>query len=154
MKLLHFAVLGVPLLLAACSGGTPPAAPAASSSAAPQAAPQAAAAAPASADNLAPLFGTWAADLSQCGQPTGPIKISATRFEGAENGCDIGGYTDNGDGTFTAALACQSQGQTANENIKMRPIFAPTGEGIDLIYVDRDNQAFTVLRCKEPKAAN
>jgi hypothetical protein len=158
MKLLHFAALGVPLLLAAGSGGTPPpATPAASSSAAPQTAataPQSAAAAPASAEGLAPLFGTWPADLSQCGQTTGPIKISQTRFEGAENGCDISGYADNGDGTFTAALACQSQGQTANENIRMRPIFAPTGEGIDLIYVDRGNQAFTVLRCKEPKAAN
>ncbi|HWA18228.1 MAG TPA: hypothetical protein VG757_04475 [Devosia sp.] len=150
MKLNYLAALGVPLLLAACSGGPPPATPADSSSAA----PQAAAAAPANNDSLAPLFGTWAADLGQCGQQTGPIKISQTRFEGAENGCDITGYTDNGDGTFTAALACQSQGQTANENIRMRPIFAPTGEGIDLVYVDRDNQAFTVLRCKEPKAAN
>jgi hypothetical protein len=154
MKLLRLAILGVSLALAACSGGTPPAAPAASSSAAPQgaAAAPSAAAAPANAESLAPLFGTWAADLSQCGQTAGPIKISASRFDGAENGCDIGGFTDNGDGTFTAALACQSQGQTAKENIKMRPIFAPTGEGIDLIYVDRDNQAFTVLRCEEKKA--
>lgn len=101
---------------------------------------------------LAPLFGTWALDPKQCGGQV--LKISKTRFEGADNGCDISGYTDNGDGTYTAAMSCTSGGQTAAENIQMRPIFAPTGEGIDLVYLNRDNLATTVLRCPEPAAAN
>ncbi len=29
----------------------------------------------------------------------------------------------------------------------MRPIFAPTGEGIDMVYLDRDNFKSEVLRC-------
>jgi hypothetical protein len=98
---------------------------------------------------VAALFGTWAADLGQCGGPTGPIMISQTRFEGAENGCDITGFTDNGDGTYTAALACQSQGQASNESIRMTPMFAPTGRAIEMVYLDRDNQTFTVLSCNK-----
>jgi hypothetical protein len=72
--------------------------------------------------------------------------------EGAENGCEITGFTDNGNGSFNAALTCESQGQTADETIQMRPIFAPTGEGIDMVYLDRDNAAFTVLRCRSATA--
>ncbi|RYE10225.1 MAG: hypothetical protein EOP22_05740 [Hyphomicrobiales bacterium] len=147
-RLLPIAVLPA-LLLAAC-GGEPAPTPPAASAAAPAATP--AVAAPASDELLAPLFGTWALDPSQCGGPV--LKISKARFEGAENGCDISGFTDNGDGTFTAAMSCTAEGQTAGESIKMRPIFAPTGEGIDLTYVDRDNLETTVLRCPEPAAAN
>jgi hypothetical protein len=151
MKHLRNALLAAPILLAACSGGTPPP-PASGTSSVPQeAAP--ATAAPASKDALAPVIGTWAADLSQCGNTAGPISISDTRFEGAENGCDIGSFTDNDDGTVTAALSCNSQGQTAKESIKLRPIFGPSGEGIEMIYLDRDNKSFVVYRC-EQSAAN
>ncbi|MEQ1770176.1 MAG: hypothetical protein ABL879_10075 [Devosia sp.] len=159
MKLLRLAVLATPLVLAACSGSAPPATESSSASAAaPQAAaekPAAPAAAPAEASLLDPLYGKWAVDLKQCEGPgPGAITISETRFEGAENGCDINGFTDNKNGTFTAALTCSSQGQTANENIQMRPIFAPTGEGIDMVYLNRKNATFTVLRCKQPAARN
>ena len=148
MRLLPLAVLPA-LLLAACSGGEPaaPAAPAASSEA-----PAPVAATPASDDALAPLFGTWALDPAQCSGPV--LKISKARFEGAENGCDISSFTENGNGSYTAAMSCAAEGQTANESIQMRPIFAPTGEGIDLVYLNRDNLAATVLRCPEPAAAN
>ena len=148
MRLLPFAILPA-LLLAACSGSEP-AAPATSSEAAPAATPVAAA--PASDDALAPLFGTWALDPSQCSGPV--LKISKARFEGAENGCDITSFSDNGNGTYTAAMSCTAEGQTANESIQMRPIFAPTGEGIDLVYLNRENLAATVLRCPEPAATN
>jgi predicted small lipoprotein YifL len=149
MRLLHLsATLLSALLLASCGNNAPPAAP---SSEVPTA-QQAAATAPATDDSLTPLFGTWALDPAQCGGQV--LKISRARFEGAENGCDISGYTDNGDGTYTAAMSCVSQGQTANESIKMRPVFAPTGEGIELTYVNRDNLASTVLRCPEPTPAN
>jgi hypothetical protein len=94
---------------------------------------------------LAPLFGTWATDLSNC--ENGAITISRTRFEGAENGCDIASIVDTGGWNFVATLACTSQGQSVRERIGMVPLFAPTGEGIGLTYLDRDNQQVTVLRC-------
>jgi hypothetical protein len=152
-------LLAVPatlVLLAACSGGgdsgpsssteaTPaPVAPAASSSA-----PATPIAAPADADALKPLFGTWGLDPANCGDQV--LKISAKRFEGPGSGCDITGFTDNGDGTYTAAMSCTAKGQTSNERISMRPIFAPTGEGIDLVYLDRDNLQSEVLRCEATK---
>ena len=135
----------VPLLaLAACTGNAPP--PAEPSSAPPAPSQEAE---PATDEALAPLFGTWALDPNQCEQN---IKISKTRFEGAENGCDITSFGDNGDGSFTAAMSCLSQGQTADEQIRMRPVFAPTGEGVELTYLNRDNLETLLLRCAEPAA--
>jgi hypothetical protein len=137
------------LLLAACNGGDKPAAetPVAETSAAvtPVAAAPAAVATPASSRALKSLFGTWAPDLANCGDQA--IKISATAFEGAGNTCSVSGYTDNGDGTFTAAMSCSSSGKSADEKVQMRPIFAPSGEGIDLVYLSRNNQKAEVLRC-------
>ena len=133
------------LLLAACSNeAQPPAQPSAVSSAPATAQPVAA-----DEDALAPLFGTWGLDPAMCDQT---LKISRTRFEGAENGCDISSFTDNGDGTYTAAMTCLSEGQTAEEQIKMRPVFAPSGEGVELTYLNRDNLETLLLRCAGPDA--
>ncbi len=140
--------IALTLLVSACGGPAPaPEQPAQPSSAAP--APQQ----PAAVDDamLEPVVGTWGLDPAVCDQV---IRISKTRFEGAENGCDISGFTDNGDGTLTAAMSCTSQGQTADEQIKMRPVFAPTGEGLELTYLNRDNLQTLLLRCAEPSAAN
>jgi hypothetical protein len=135
------------LPLAACGGGTPPAASSAqSTSAAPAPAPTAGK--PAKDADLAPLFGTWALDPSQCGGQV--LKISKSRFEGPGSGCDISGFVDNGNGSYTATMTCTANGQASTERISMRPIFAPTGEGIDLIYLDRKNLASEVLRCEGP----
>jgi hypothetical protein len=46
-------------------------------------------------------------------------------------------------------MTCTSQGQSADESIKMRPIFAPTGEGIELTYLNRNNLETTLLRCPD-----
>ncbi len=145
MRQLRLAGIILPaLLLAACGGGTPPAQT--SSAPAPAAAPtQTAAAKPADDKALAPLFGSWGLDPANCGQQV--LKISKTRFEGPGSGCDISGYSDNGDGTYTAQMSCAANGATSTEKIQMRPIFAPTGEGIDLVYLDRQNQTSEVLRC-------
>lgn len=154
-------------LLAAC-GDSPPApdqtaaatpAPATTTTtvAAETQAPAAAASTPAAAappapaasdDAMAPLVGLWSADLATCGST--PIRITPTTFEGAENQCQIGSLTDNGDGSVTAALDCVSEGARTSENIVMRPLFAPTGEGIGLTYPQRDNAEVTLLRCLQP----
>ena len=133
------------LLLAACTGGgdTPPAAPSSQAGAATTATQPVAP----GDEALAPLFGTWALDPAACTQT---LKISKTRFEGAESGCDIASYNDNGDGSYTAALSCG----TAQEQIRMRPVFAPTGEGIELTYLNRNNQETLVLRCADGEAGN
>ena len=134
------------LLLAACGGGNPPTQSTSSAAQAPAAPPaQTVAAKPADDKALAPLFGSWGLDPANCGQQV--LKISKTRFEGPGSGCDITGYSDNGDGTYIAQMSCTASGATSNEKIQMRPIFTPTGEGIDLVYLDRQNQQTEVLRC-------
>jgi hypothetical protein len=146
MRRLSIAASVLPLfLLAACGGGGNPPVPAPSSE--PVAAARAAQPVAAGDEALAPLFGSWGLDPAACTQT---LEISKTRFEGAENGCDIAGYTDNGDGSYTASLTCG----TTQEQIRMRPVFAPTGEGIELTYLNRNNQETLVLRCAEAEAAN
>lgn len=152
-----FQIAPLALALAACSGGgsKPPAAPA------PSAQPTATIAAPArpgpakpaTAQALAPLMGTWAADLTACGTAA-TISVSASQFTGAENRCAIASFGDNGDGTFTATTNCTAEGRTATERIRMDPVFAPTGEGITLTYLDRGNEEVTVLRCDAAPAAS
>lgn len=145
--MLRRAALAFPVLvLAACSNTEAPA-PAPSSAPPPAASAEALPVATAAEDDLEPLFGTWALDPARCEGPV--LRISRTRFEGAENGCDITSFTDNGNGSYTAQLRCTAGGSSVEEAISMRPIFAPTGEGIDLTYLNRDNLVTTVLRCPE-----
>ena len=149
MTLLRLAsALPLVALLAACDDNPkPPVAelPAITAPAA-AASPARAAATPASAAAAEPMFGSWSASLANC--DTAAVTITATEFLGAENRCDITRLDDNGDGTFTAGLACTSQGQTASENIRMTPVFAPTGEGVVLEYLDRGGERVTLLRCR------
>lgn len=152
MRALSLLPLLLVIPLASCGGGTPPAD---SSSAAANVAATAPSLAPAAAKpgtgkpakdaDLKPLFGTWALDPDQCGGQV--LKISKTRFEGPGSGCDISGFVDNGNGSYTASMSCAANGQASTERISMRPIFAPSGEGIDLVYLDRKNLASEVLRC-------
>ena len=147
MRHLPLIAIAIPaaLLLAACGSGTPPPPQTASTSSSAAAPTTTQVATPANDDALKPLIGNWGLDPANCGDQV--LKISAKRFEGPGSGCDISGFTDNGDGTFTAAMSCTANGQTSKERIQMRPIFAPTGEGIDLVYLDRKNLASEVLRC-------
>ncbi len=147
--------------LAACGNNPepPPAAPAASTPApapAPDASPMAAnpvELAPAQTDiaaAFAPIAGRWSADLASCGAENGTITISQTSFEGYENTCAINELANDGNGNFTASMSCQSEGQTATERVLMRPVFAPTGEGVELTYLDRGGEPVTILRCAAP----
>jgi hypothetical protein len=94
--------------------------------------------------DFAALFGTWGYDAPAC---SSPIAIAETSFQGAENACDISDFVDNGDGSFTATMACTSQGETASERIAMTPLFGPQGEGVRLDYLDRQGAPVTVFRC-------
>jgi hypothetical protein len=149
MRALSLLPLLLVVPLASCGGDNPPASSSSTQSVAataPAAAPaQAASGKPAKGADLTPLFGTWALDPAQCDGQV--LKISKTRLDGPGSGCDISGFVDNGNGSFTASMSCASNGQTATERISMRPIFAPSGEGIDLVYLDRQNLASEVLRC-------
>jgi len=156
MRLLYLLSPLCLLALAACGGSQPAASSSETVAAAPAPAATAKApvlattapAGPAPADSvLKPLFGNWALDISQCNSQV--LKISKTRFEGPGSGCDINGFSDNGNGSYTASMACTANGSTTNERVSMRPIFAPTGEGIDLVYLDRNNLASEVLRCED-----
>ena len=151
MRHLHLAAVLVPaLLLTACGcGSNPPAQPSASQQPATPAPANPPPGKPATDNDLKPLIGTWGLDPANCGDQV--LKISKKRFEGPGSGCDITAFTNNGDGTYTAAMTCKANGQTSQERIQMRPIFAPTGEGIDLVYLDRNNLKSEVLRCEAPK---
>jgi hypothetical protein len=145
------AVAASMLILAACSGGGGGTSSSSQQSSAAQQTEAPAkttqvAAKPATEKDLKPLYGSWGLDPANCGDQV--LKISKARFEGPGSGCDITGYTDNGDGTYTAAMTCSASGKSSDEKIQMRPIFAPTGEGIDLVYLDRKNQQTEVLRCE------
>lgn len=129
------------VVLAAC-GGAPADAPSGDAAAPATPAP------PTANEAVSRLYGTWALAADQCTQQV--LRISATRFEGAENGCDIQEYADNGDMTFTASMSCAGEGQSVEEAIRMRPIFGPNGAGIELTYLNRDNFGTTVFRCPDP----
>jgi hypothetical protein len=152
MRHVRLVAIAIPVLLAiaACGGNQPSSPSSQASTQTPAPTPTTTAVSgPADPKALAPLYGTWALDLASCGKQV--LTISAKRFEGPGSGCDIAGYTDNGDGTYTAAMSCTADGQTAKERISMRPIFGPTGEGIDLVYLDRKNLTSEVLRCPATK---
>ena len=145
-------LLALPLL-AACDGSPPPATPDTGAAAAPASEPPAApeAIAPATDAAMAPLLGTFAADLAWCDGDAGgdgfPVTITPTQFEGRENVCAIDSFTDIGEGRYEALLSCAAEGQTVNERLELVPIYAPSGEGLRITYTDRGGATATLLRC-------
>ncbi|HEV7276376.1 MAG TPA: hypothetical protein VGN80_08815 [Devosiaceae bacterium] len=145
-------LLSLPLL-AACEGSAPPATSEADAVAVPavETAATTPSAAPVSDAALAPLVGTFAADLSWCDGEAGgdgfPVTITPTEFRGRENVCAINGITDLGDGRYEASLTCTGEGQTVDERLELVPIFAPSGEGLRITYTDRGEASTTLLRC-------
>jgi hypothetical protein len=146
---LAFMLLALPLL-AACEGSPPPAATDAGT--APAAEAEAEASPPASdTAATAPIFGTFAADLGWCDGDTGgdgfPVTITPEEFRGRENICAITGIDEAEDGSYEAQLACTAEGQTVEERLLLVPIFAPSGEGLRITYLDREGATATLLRC-------
>ena len=82
-----------------------------------------------------PLLGSFAADLANCGNKQSVTVITATSYSVGDKSCDMT-LAANKDGSFIATCG--------GDKISMMPIFAPTGEGINLKLGDKKA---TVLRC-------
>lgn len=91
------------------------------------------------------FVGRWAADVSWCATPQGdrrPIEITATRFEGYENSCEIAAVDEVADG-YVATLACASEGSVHSERAK----FAVTDDVMRLTWLDRVGDPATLRKC-------
>ncbi len=126
-------VIALPLL-SACSNEQAPAKPAAET----PAVTTPAAPAPASAKfpaGAAPLIGTWAATPGSCDDASAVTTITATSYASPAGKCDIA-LKASGDGF---AITC------GNAQLTLVPVFAPSGEGINVITADGKRE--TILRC-------
>jgi predicted small lipoprotein YifL len=93
----------------------------------------------------ASFVGRWAADVSWCAAPQGerrPIEITATRFLGYENTCDIAAVEEVADG-YVATLACVSEGEGRSERVR----FQVTQDVMRLTWLDRGVDAVTLKKC-------
>jgi hypothetical protein len=145
----------VTVLLAACEGESvnPPTEPAQPVSAEDGSVP-ASATGPGGANPDMPgsgpatFVGTWAAEAGWCANTTGdrrPITITPMRFEGYENSCAITSLDQVVEG-YEATLACQSEGATARERIRL----SAQGETLRLTWLNRDNAVVLLHRCPAP----
>ena len=128
------------LALAACepAAEAPEAPPAEPSAGAPET-PE-----PTSEPTPAAYVGAWAADPAWCENTTGPerpVRITATRFEGYENSCDMT-EVQPADGGWTATFTCQAEGMTNVESVDMRP----SGDQLELTWIG-SGQSVTFTRC-------
>ena len=136
------AIVVAALSLAGCGGGAPPAGPAGGTpaSSGPAEPEPATPTAPATAANLPvgaqPLLGTWSADLAACGNAQAVTVITASSLVSPARTCVIA-LADNKDGSFSTTCG--------PDKLQLTPIFAPTGEGINLVVGAGDRQ--TLLRC-------
>lgn len=93
------------------------------------------------------FVGTWAADEAWCGNTAAitdqvPIRISAQRFEGYENRCDITAIEQKAD-SYDASLSCESEGMTSREMVNMRVV----GDRLTLTWADRGGEPVQLVRC-------
>jgi hypothetical protein len=93
------------------------------------------------------FVGTWAADETWCGNTPAttdqvPIRISALRFEGYENRCDITAIEQRGD-SYDAGLTCEAEGMTSREAVNMRVV----GDVLTLTWANRDGEPVRLVRC-------
>lgn len=82
-----------------------------------------------------PLIGTWAAALSDCGNAGAVTTITATSYASPAGRCEMNLKPSN-DGFVTAC---------GNAQMTLTPVFAPSGEGVNVVVGDGKRQ--TVLRC-------
>ena len=133
------------LMLAACGEeGNPPTEPAEPPTDAPTIDPTVAIQPGQGPDSF---VGTWAADEAWCGNTSAttdqvPIRITAERFEGYENRCDITAIEQTGD-SYDAHLSCEAEGMTSRETVNMRAV----GDTLTLTWADRGGEPVRLVRC-------
>ena len=93
------------------------------------------------------FVGTWAAEEAWCGNTSAttdqvPIRITAERFEGYENRCDITAIEQTGD-SYDASLSCEAEGMTSQETVNMRVV----EDRLTLTYADRGGEPVEFVRC-------
>jgi hypothetical protein len=91
------------------------------------------------------FVGVWAADPAWCASPMGerqPIRISATRFEGYENRCEINSVTQSADG-YVAILTCQAEGVASDERLAL----SATPTTLKITWLDRGATSTEFTRC-------
>ena len=93
------------------------------------------------------FVGTWAAQAAWCDNTSAttdqvPIRITAERFEGYENRCDITAIEQTGD-SYDASLACEAEGMTSRETVNMRVV----EDRLTLTYADRGGEPVQLVRC-------
>lgn len=96
------------------------------------------------------FVGRWAANTGWCANAAGaerPIQITASRFEGYENSCDITGIRQLTDG-YEAALTCMGDGLTTNERVRL----SVQGDSMRLTWLNRNGAAVSLVRCPTPEA--
>ncbi|MEH6663504.1 MAG: hypothetical protein V7678_01525 [Brevundimonas sp.] len=100
------------------------------------------------------FVGVWAAEADWCDNSPAatdrvPIRITAERFEGYENRCDITAIAQAGD-SYDASLACEAEGMTSRETVNMRV----AGDRLTLTWADRGGEPVQLVRCgAEPAPA-
>ena len=93
------------------------------------------------------FVGTWAAEAAWCDNTSAttdqvPIRITAERFEGYENRCDITAIEQAGD-SYDASLACEAEGMTSRERVNLRVV----EDRLTLTYADRGGAPVQLVRC-------
>lgn len=94
------------------------------------------------------FVGNWAAEAAWCANTSAttdqvPIRISAQRFEGYENRCDITAIQQSGD-SYDASLACEAEGMVSREQVNMRV----REDRMILTYADRGTEPVHLVRCE------
>lgn len=94
---------------------------------------------PAPVDATPAFVGRWAAEANWCANTMGPerpIELTETEFRGYENTCQISDLAE-ADGGWTATLACQAEGETRSQPVRIeadteRLMIAWQGDGYDV----------------------
>lgn len=94
------------------------------------------------------FVGSWAANADWCANTSAttdqvPIRITAERFEGYENRCDITAIEQSGD-SYDAVLSCETEGMTSQERVNMRAV----EDHLTLTYADRGGEPVQLVRCE------
>lgn len=83
-----------------------------------------------------PITGNWCTSAGQT------YAISAQRFDSADGQCAIN-RLNNYQGTFTAAMTCQVNGQPVNENVTITPI----GQKLLVAFLSKGVKREEMSRC-------